>query len=192
MSEELLIDLCSPTLAGLKTASLVNVEYKDEESVRDDLRNLNGQFVKKGLCAVPLKYKDGHALIYIYRPEQLQRDINKGRAAALLSERGYRTSSTARCVAHLAKRINVENDFPHEIGFFLGYPSEDVEGFIENLGRNCKACGFWKVYGDVDSAERKFSLCRKCCNIYKKCWRSGRSIDDLTVRTQSPVAAINS
>lgn len=32
----------------------------------------------------------------------------------------------------LAERIQQEPQFPHEIGIFLGYPVEDVLGFIEN------------------------------------------------------------
>ncbi|MBR6351767.1 MAG: hypothetical protein IKR93_05540 [Firmicutes bacterium] len=59
MSEDILIDLCSPSLAGLKTASLINVAYENEESVRDDMRSLNERFACKGLRAVPLQYKNG-------------------------------------------------------------------------------------------------------------------------------------
>ena len=191
MSEDILIDLCSPTLAGLKTASLINVAYENEESVRDDMRGLNERFASKGLRAVPLQYKNGRALVYIYRPEQLSRDISGERAAALLAERGYSVNSAARCVAHLARRINRNGDFPHEIGFFLGYPAEDVVGYIKNGGRASKACGFWKGYGDVASAEKKFDLCRKCCSVYRRCWKNGKSLDELTVRTLSPVAVIN-
>jgi len=192
MSEDILINLCSPTLAGLKTASLVNVEYENEEVLKEDMRSLNALFADKGLRAVPLKYRNGRALVYIYRPEQLSRDISDSRAAAFLEKRGYTTANAARCVARLAERINCATDFPHEIGFFLGYPTEDVEGYIRHKGENCKACGFWKVYGSVEEAERKFSLCRKCCNIYRQCWENGKSIEELTVRTFSPVNVINS
>ena len=37
-------------------------------------------------------------------------------------------------------------DFPHEIGLLLGYPPEDVIGFIENRGQNPLYIGYWKVY----------------------------------------------
>lgn len=30
-------------------------------------------------------------------------------------------------------------------GLFLGYPLEDVKGFIENNGRNCKSCGVFRI-----------------------------------------------
>lgn len=45
-------------------------------------------------------------------------------------------------------------EFPHEVGLFLGYPPEDVEGFIENKARSCKITGYWKVYSDEEKAKR--------------------------------------
>ena len=39
------------------------------------------------------------------------------------------------------------------MGIFLGYPVDDVAGFINHCGNNCKACGQWKVYGDVEYAK---------------------------------------
>lgn len=50
------------------------------------------------------------------------------------------------CIRNLRIRINSSKTFPHEIGLFLGYPVEDVKGFIENKGENCVKCGAWKVY----------------------------------------------
>ncbi len=41
-----------------------------------------------------------------------------------------------------------QGDFPHEIDVFLGYPCEDVRGFIRHGGQGYKLCGYWKVYGD--------------------------------------------
>ena len=38
--------------------------------------------------------------------------------------------------------------FPHEIGIFLGYPIEDVKGFIERQGKDYLFSGYWKVYGN--------------------------------------------
>ena len=43
--------------------------------------------------------------------------------------------------------------------------------------------GLWKVYGDAEKAEKIFSKCRKCREVYKEQWLSERSIDQLTVRT---------
>ena len=44
------------------------------------------------------------------------------------------------------KHMLKAGEFPHEMGLFLGYPMEDVEGFIENNGKNFLCTGYWKVY----------------------------------------------
>lgn len=40
------------------------------------------------------------------------------------------------------------------MGILLGYPIEDVIGFMENKGHNCLFTGYWKVYHD-QAAKRK-------------------------------------
>ena len=44
--------------------------------------------------------------------------------------------------------------FPHEIGLLLGYPAEDVKGFIENQGRRSLYSGYWKVYSNLEECQR--------------------------------------
>ena len=53
------------------------------------------------------------------------------------------------------QRLGQAAEFPHEIGLFLGYPPEDVQGFLEN--RLCKCVGCWKVYGDEQAAQNGFA-----------------------------------
>ncbi len=78
------------------------------------------------------------------------------------------------------ERMRGREDFPHEIGLFLGYPPEDVYGFIHaRLGAKC--CGCWKVYGDVDAARRTFAKYRKCTKVYLRCRAEGRGMGRLAV-----------
>ena len=82
---------------------------------------------------------------------------------AILQQIGYPETSTLEAkLNRLAERIQNEPQFPHEIGIFLGYPSEDVIGFMENKGENYKLCGYWKVYGDAEQAKRTFINYDKC------------------------------
>ena len=85
------------------------------------------------------------------------------------------------CVTRLMKLLREGGEFPHEIGLFLGYPPEDVEGFIEN-SHECKMSGFWKVYGDVHSAELLFEKYKKCMKVYCEQWKNGKTIERLTVK----------
>lgn len=79
------------------------------------------------------------------------------------------------------RRLHDSDEFPHEIGLFLGYPPEDVSGFIENRPGSCKLTGIWKVYGNAEEASRTFEKYKKCACVYNKCWANGSSLERLTV-----------
>lgn len=59
------------------------------------------------------------------------------------------------CIQELKKRLNTKN-FPHEIGVFLGYPLDDVIGFIEH--KPYYLVGDWKVYQNVNEAKKQFDV----------------------------------
>lgn len=179
--EELLIKYCSPTLAGLKTGSLVSCLYSTREETIREIRLLNQTLVPKGLCALPLRYMNGRVLIYLFRPDQLKRDLSNIDAVSVLLAAGYRNTKPEECLSELIRRLNGDGRFPHEIGLFLGYPPEDVRGFIENRAGNFKCVGCWKVYGDEGEAKKRFAQYKRCTDIYCRCWKSGRSITQLAV-----------
>ncbi len=105
MSEKLIIDHCSPTLAGIKTANLFNCPCENRKELNDTLRELNTRLVPKGLRIVPVKYMENRALIYIYRPEKLKSDLENAEADALLREKCYPTGNADKCVAELVRRF---------------------------------------------------------------------------------------
>ena len=62
----------------------------------------------------------------------------------------------------LKNRLNNE-DFPHEIGVFLGYDLDDIKSFIE--GEECIYVGYWKVYSKLNEKLEifnKYTRCRNC------------------------------
>ena len=181
ISEETLIRQAAPTLAGIKTGSLFPVSFTDREALLCAVRHLNVCLKKKGLRIIPVKIRQENALLYLYRPTRLQADLNNGVANRLLEQRGYPCSSANRCIARLICRLRESAEFPHEIGLFLGYPPEDVEGFIENRACGYKCVGCWKVYGDAAAAEEKFAQYKKCTCAYYKLWQKGKSIRQLAV-----------
>ena len=81
----------------------------------------------------------------------------------------------------MIKYLGENEEFPHEIGLFLGYPPEDVLGFIDNKAGGCKCVGCWKVYGDVDEAQKTFAEYKKCTELYCAMFAKGRSIERLAV-----------
>lgn len=182
MSEEMILRHCAPTLARLKTGSMFSCAFEDEEELKGQLRRINKILVKKGLRVLPLRWRDGRVLIYVYRPSHLRRDLENSKAQAILQQRGYGCCQSAeQCIVHLIKRIGESESFPHEIGIFLGYPLEDVCGFIENKACKSKCTGCWKVYGDEENAQKLFAKYKKCTDIYCSRWAEGGSFERLAV-----------
>ena len=181
MSEEYLVRHCAPTLAGIKTGSLFTCPYTCPRAFLDSIRDLNKRLRPRGLRVLPLRMSGEKALIYVYRPRKLSADIADRDAEAILRSHGYDTDTCEGCVGCLARRVRSQKEFPHEIGLFLGYPPEDVCGFMENKACNSKCTGCWKVYGDEAAAKKKFDQYKKCTRIYCDRWAKGRDIERLTV-----------
>ncbi len=186
--ERYIIENCAPTLASIKPANLFSFRYTCEKSVREQMAVLNRRFAKKGITLKFLKKNKNTVLVYVYRKDLITKDLNNALSKKILQKYGYDDLNVEQSLGRLVKRINSTEEFPHEIGLFLGYPPKDVEGFICNGGKNCNLCGYWKVYGNVDEALTKFAQYDKCKAIYKQLWASGRDILQMTVLKRAKIA----
>ena len=130
MPDSLIIEYSSPTLAGLKTGSLFSCPPESKEELTAELSRINRAFVPRGLRMIPVKITDSRILIYVYRPEKLREDFKNSLVRDILTEYGYPVKDSELCVKELVRRMKASESFPHEIGLFLGYPAEDVQGFI--------------------------------------------------------------
>ncbi len=182
MSDAFLVEHCAPTFAGLKTGNLFRIAYADLEVFREELRRLNGILKKKGLRAVPVRMTAEFALVYLYRPDFLKRDLGCEEAARLLTSLGYEPQSVNRSVAFLARMMREKEAFPHEVGLFLGYPPEDVLGFMKSSREGVKCIGCWKVYGDEARARAAFWRFQRCREVFEENVQRGRKLEALIVR----------
>ena len=142
MSDELIVRHCAPTLAGLKTGTVFGCPYSDRKELILEVRSLNRRLAPKGVRVIPLRLSAGRVLLYIYRPDRLANDLASEDAAGILEEYGYCVKDSGKCVVRLSRRLHESEEFPHEIGLFLGYPAEDVRGFIENRAGGYKCVGY--------------------------------------------------
>lgn len=184
--ETVMIEQCSPTLAGLKPANLFRHETRDAQGLAERVAWWNAQLNPRGIqmtvlkeCALTHRY-----LIYVYRETRLNEVLAQPEVRRFLQKEGYDVPAEADCGAllrQLSRRLCCEGEFPHEIGVFLGYPLEDVIGFIENRGKNFTCCGCWKAYGDPAAAQRLFDQLNKCTSVYLRLFHSGTPILRLAV-----------
>ena len=177
--EELLIEICAPTLCGLKPANLFRICPPDAADLRRETAALDRQLKPLGLALRILKEcpKTGAFLIYVYRERWLTRILGTDPVRAFLKYAGYDwQGGTEPLLLQLSARLCLERDFPHEIGVFLGYPLEDVLGFIHNRGANYTCCGYWKAYGDPVRAQRRFASYRICTEVCLEKYRQGTPV----------------
>ena len=181
MLERYLIEHCAPTLASIKTASLFTVSISSETQLMSEIDDFNIGLGEKGLSLTVLRCRRDTALVYLYRRSHLQSDLKRAEVCRFLSQYGYISFDTEGALEHLADRLAGSDGFPHEIGVFLGYPLEDVVGFIVNRGRNCKHTGCWKVYTNEQETIKLFERFKRCKELYRQLWQQGRTITQLAV-----------
>lgn len=179
--EREVIKECSPTLAGLKTGNLFNYRYDNISDFRRELASVNRKLNAKGVYVTFLKRNEKSALLYVFRPDRLEKDLSQPAVQNVLKAFGYTDYKVGASIKHLKQRVEENTCFPHEIGLFLSYPVEDVIQFIRQKGCNYKCCGVWKVYCDEAFSQKMFARYRKCTEVYLRVFDRGRSISALTV-----------
>lgn len=169
---------CAPALAGLKPADLIS--WRPPQGAGEALlRRYVRRFARRGICLRPLCRRGERQLLLVWRPPRLEDWLAREEIAAMLRKEGYPVSDGVEAMlTHLGARLAGE-EFPHEVGLFLGYPAADVEGFRRNGGRNCKLCGHWKVYGQVEEAQRRFLAFDRCREALCRWVAEGRSLEQL-------------
>ena len=174
--ERLIAFHCAPALAGVKPANMFTW-HGGQKSIIEHYKE------RLGMCGIDVEELCGcekYSLIFIYRREMLERHLALPGAEEILSSEGYKAGSSLDCkVGVLKDRLKRSKTFPHEIGLFLGYPVEDVLGFIANKGERCKFCGNWKVYGDKERAISAFKLYDDCRDFFCSKLSSGCELTEI-------------
>lgn len=180
--EALLVDQCAPTLVGVKPASLFRYQGREPGEARRLAEHWSRVLAHHGLTMQVLKTcpATGACMILLYRAGWLHRILEERANRRFLEGKGYPAGADLpQLLEQLSDRLCLERDYPHEIGIFLGYPLEDVVGFIRNRGRNFTCCGYWKAYGDPAAARRRFAQYRRCTEACNRRFRLGAEITEL-------------
>ena len=120
MLEKSVIEHCSPTLASIKTGNLFTYKYESEEELWKSVDDFNECVKEKGVSITVLRKSESKALIYVCRFSSLERDLKKPGVAKFMKKYGYESTDPAYALERLRGRLAQREDFPHEIGLFLG------------------------------------------------------------------------
>ena len=151
--ENQLVFQCAPLIAGLKMSNLFII-------CKRNLRRLCELLQRSDIQCRVLYVEEDKLTVLLYHPAMLTIYLRGKRARMLLIREGYEQYDLESVLLLFTYRYRQyrggTQSFPHELGVLLGYPLEDVEGFIQNGGKNCLYTGYWKVYANVPAKRQLF------------------------------------
>lgn len=137
---------CAPVITGIKVSNLFIIDKNKVEELYDIIAGTD-------ISAYYLYEVDIKANILLYRKNELQQYLLKRENEDFIRSMGYQSTYLDEFLPEFAVRFSfyqlTQCEFPHEMGILLGYPVEDVEGFIINDGKNELYTGYWKVYANL-------------------------------------------
>lgn len=144
---------CAPVIAGIKISNLFITQIKDEKVLEKALEGT-------GLVYFNILRFNNRTTYLIFRKEEVEEYISRSENQVFFQRRGYMIPKIEEVLPVLQKKYHQymtdRKSFPHEIGLLLGYPLEDVEGFINNQGKDFLYTGYWKVFAKLDEKKKLF------------------------------------
>lgn len=144
---------CAPLITKIKISNLLTVSSKESDRIHAILAGTEIE----SYC---LYRQREQSIYFLYDRSELEKCLQEISIKQALAGYGYPNVEIAGILECLCKRYaafrNGEGNFPHEMGILLGYPIEDVEGFVKNEGENYLYAGYWKVYKDVEDKKLLF------------------------------------
>ena len=144
---------CAPVLMNYKISNLLIVEKEKIDSVKQ-------LFAKTELSCKLVMVSEEKSAFLIYREEALKSYLECRKVRELMESFGYENYELEKILEEFSRKyteyVSSSGSFPHEMGLLLGYPVEDVIGFIQNDGENFLYSGYWKVYTNLSEALEHF------------------------------------
>ena len=186
--DQMMIHFASPTVCGIKPANLFAV--KEELFSWADFVKWQSELAKHGIIAQTVKSSGGVNLVLVYNVCLQKEILADDFVCDYLKSKGYyECPDVSKMISQLLSRMNEGSSFPHEIGIILGYPVLDVAAFEKHEGQNCKYCGCWESYTDVEHARKCTCRYRNCSHVCKKWFDEGYSLSQIVEKYKKTVEA---
>ena len=183
--DQIIIHSSSPTVCNIKPGNMFFVRNEDFD--KDKYEAWKDAFFKYGLMTFAKRISESSTAILVLNVCWIRKILADFFVQAYLSGKGYHTNSALTFVDELCLRMQNNDGFPHEVGVILGYPVEDVIEFENHKGHDCKYCGYWKTYSDVENAKDcqcKYKDCSCFCDqLYNKGYSLNQIIESYRLYT---------
>lgn len=178
--DQAFIHLGAPTLCGIKPGNLFSINKEMLYHKGKLFSKFQSDFSKEGIKVALLNGSNNKILFFVYNENLIKKLILEEDTRNYLQSKGYKSfDKTEKILSEILKKICEKQDFPHEIGIFLGYPLNDVIQYEKNKGSNCKYTGCWKSYSNVEYAIKAKELFRNCSTKCLQWYNQGSSISEL-------------
>lgn len=163
----------SPTINGVKPSTLITLS-NNNKSLYDAWLEYGEEYKRSlNIECFELVHSNETIILLFYNNDSLNKYLNLKNNKIFLENIGYESYMLLEQKLSLLKDRYSLYKCPHEIGIFLGIPVEDVLGFLKCNGKDCLACGYWKVYDNKSEALRTFEQFNKCKSNFAKLYLEG-------------------
>ena len=145
-----ILQMIGPVILGSKPAEIVNIPgSNDEKNIK--LSQIKSFF--SNCCNVKFTiittHNGGKRVLFI-NEKSMEKALDNKRCINFLKFVGYpKDYELNNYMDELVNRLESE-EFPHEIGVFLGYPLKDVLGFMGYGNNELVEIKNWRIYGDKE------------------------------------------
>ncbi|GAA0715093.1 DUF3793 family protein [Paraclostridium ghonii] len=152
-----ILELLGPVILGSKPSEILNISLNDNRK-EYKIKQINSFFQNCSRLKYEMVYKNnGEIKILFINKQALTETLNNKKCINFLRFIGYPNNYTLEnYMKFLLNRLK-ENEFPHEIGIFLGYPLKDVVGFMGYGNYELQKTKYWKVYGSTEISDRIYN-----------------------------------
>ncbi len=164
---EILIKL-GPTILGVKPAEIINIKLG---TLLDKLKECMGNYPKIDFLEIKEMEKYRRMQVFFYHKEALSKILSQKVNRDFLVNLGYPAEFNLHRYLQILKEKLLSEEFPHEIGIFLGYPLKDVLGFMGEYSLELVDIQGWRYYGSRKLSEihyRKFVEARETFKFFLK------------------------
>lgn len=167
---------CAPLIAGLKPSNLLKIRKEDFFAMKEIVRNSH-------ISWYLLVESGDKVILLLYDRKSLESYLSQKCVRKMLREAGYQSFSFEGILREFQVRyqkyMETREEFPHEMGLLLGYPVEDVDGFMKHKGEDALCSGYWKVYKDEDRKRKLFEKFEKAKETLIQLLSCGISMGDI-------------
>lgn len=166
---------CAPLILGLRISLFLTVTDCQLKRMEDILKD-------RKISIYKISKNHGKMAVLLFYEKKMKEYFAEDSVCSLLDGLGYSAGNLSDNMNIFAKKyrefMQNKKPFPHEMGIFLGYPPEDVKGYLENKGNNFLCAGYWKVYENAQEKCRLFSQFDWARNVLVSLILQGNSLGE--------------